>query len=358
MLSARDTTRELEHYVATLGLVPIERHLQSTRLRSVWHGMNDVLFTTRATPKQGFRITGWHCRPIPDSEPIPDGFVLALRLHGNENRGHLKMSMLAGTLFSNRPRLVAIASIADLCDEQAWVRCYAVDVSTANLDDEDPELIGFQSHGGVRHEASTRARRRVCDVQEEAVWMIIDNPAHAPPDEDWCRSPAETCETQDDPSNPDTDPAELARVEDDYCYIRRSTRRMVTGRAILWLFAGGGIALASLTIRAALTLARVWPADWLSSGETVSMSFAMWLTVSVGYIGGMTGQQLTTWTWRRRDKQRRKGERVWRGGTTDSLVFGSDGPQRPTAGPQGLEGVLAEPATGELMSRPVAQHQA
>ncbi|MYD86309.1 MAG: hypothetical protein F4144_00950 [Acidimicrobiaceae bacterium] len=53
------------------------------------------------------------------------------------------------------------------------------------------------------------------------------------------------------------------------------------------------------------------------------MSFAMWLTVSVGYIGGMTGQQLTTWTWRRRDKQRRKGERVWRGGTTDSLVFGS-----------------------------------
>ena len=353
MLSATEPTRELKHYVATRGLVPIERHLHSSRIRAVWHGMNDVLFTTKSTPKQGFRITGWHCRPIPDSEPIPGGFVLALRLHSNENRGHLKMSMLAGALFSDRPRLVAIASIADLFDEQSWVRCYAVDVSTANLDDEDPELIGFQSHRGVRHEASTRARRRVCDVQEEAVWMIIDNPAHAPPDEDWCRSPAETCETQDAPSNPDTDPAELARVEDDYCYIRRRTRRMVTGRAILWLFAGGGPDDQGSANACEGVASRL--AEFGRDCVHVLRDVAHCLCRLHRRHDWAAAHHLDVASTRQAAAQGRESLEGW---DHRQPRLRLDGPQRPTAGPQGLEGVLAEPATGELMSRPVAQHQA
>ncbi len=267
--------------------------------------------------KPGFRISGWQCHPIPGSAAITGSFVLAIRLHSNENRRHLEASLRSHTVSFDRPRLVAIASISDLFDEASQVRCYAIDTFTTNLDDEDHEMIGVQSCDGVRHAVPTCSPKRVGEIPDDALWLITDNPAHTAPSESWGSLAGEMYETQDDPLVPQEDPATLHERDDDYRYIRGRVRGMLAGRVIMWLLSGPGVVLASVAI---LGLA--------GSQDPVAVSIlavwsAVWLVVLGVYLGVPAAVLIQTWRWRSRDNQGRGGDRVWRGGTTDCLVFGS-----------------------------------
>ena len=150
-------------------------------------GMRSPTFCSQlgCTSKPGFRILGWQCHPIPGSEAITGSFVLAIRLHPNENRLHLNASLQPNSLSTDRPRLVAIASISDLYDETSQVRCYVVDTFNTNLDNEDHEMIGMQSCNGAWDGMPVCRTRTVGDIPDDALWLITDNPAHTAPGETW-----------------------------------------------------------------------------------------------------------------------------------------------------------------------------
>lgn len=267
--------------------------------------------------KPGFRMLGWQCHPIPGSAPIVDSFVLAIRLHPNENRCHLGASLRSHTALAGRPRLVAIASVSDLFDDASLVRCYAVDPFTTNLDDEDVEMIGVQSCDGIHYGVPTCSTSTVGDVPDDAVWLITDNPAHTSPSDDWGSSPDDIFETQDDPRVPQEDAETLRGLDYDYDYIHRAVRRTIIGKGIIWLTSGPGLVLLS-TVLLSLAGALVPVA-----GTILEVWLAIWLIVFTLYLGFPVAVLVQTWWWRRRDKQRRDGARVWRGGTTDCVVFGA-----------------------------------
>ena len=315
-LSRLDPSQGLEHYIAARGLVPLEARSHQRGLRAAQHAVLDFLFTTRTIAKPGFRVLGWHCHPVPGSAPIVGSFVLAIRLHPNENRRHLEASLRSHTALAGRPRLVAIASILDLFDDASLVRCYAVDALLTNLDDDDVEMIGVQSCDGVHHGVPTCSTSTVVEVPDDAVWLITDNPAHTSPNENWGSSPADVFETQDDPRVPQPDAETLRELDDDYAFIHRALRRTIIGKAIIWLTSGPGLVLASTALlslagaleHVAVTILAIW--------------LTIWLIVFTLYLGLPVAVLVQTWWWRRRDNQRRDGERAWRGGTTDGLIFG------------------------------------
>ena len=127
----------------------------------------------------------------------------------------------------------------------------------------------------------------------------------------------EVYETQDDPLVQQEDPTTLHELDDDYRYIRRRVRGMLIGRGIIWLLSGPGVVLASVAIlglsgsqdSVAISTLAVWSAIWL-------VAFGVYLGISAAVL-------IQTWLRRRRDNQGRGGDRLWRGGTTDCLVFGS-----------------------------------
>ena len=317
-----EARREFTQYIAARGMVPLERNRHSSRFRIAWYAIVDLLFATRASPKPGFRISGWQCRPIPGSEPVPGGFVLTLRLHRNENRSHLQATLRAHTWFANRPRLVAIASVEDLFDSASWVRCYAVDAYTSNRNREDYELIGVQSYDCTGLELSTCSPKRVGEVPPDAVWLLVDDPAHTPPSENWGNS-ADIYEAQDDLLD-EVDPAMRRQLDEDYRYIRKSIRRGLLGRVILWLLSGPGIFLLNVLSLSPPGAAELPPQDWLASAapEIAAVWLAIWIMLSGLYLGFLAVHYGMKRVWRWRDGQGCDEERVWRAGTTDSLVFG------------------------------------
>ncbi|MDE0374569.1 MAG: hypothetical protein OXK16_01200 [bacterium] len=259
---------------------------------------------------------GWQCHPNPSSAEITGSFVLVIRLHPNENRRHLQASLRSHFVLSERPRLVAIASISDLFDE-AHVRCYAVDTFTTSFNHEDHEIIGVQSCDGVRHGVPTHSTMRVGEVPDDALWLITANPAHTAPSDNWGSSPGEVYETQDDPIVPQEDPATRPELDDDYRYIRRTVRRSIIAKGIIWLTSGPGVVLGSTAILAL-------------SGSPYSVALpiltfwsVIWIIVFFPYVGGIAAGWFETWWWRWRDHQVRNSDRVWRGGTSDCLVFGA-----------------------------------
>ena len=238
------------------------------------------------------------------------------------------MSLLPRIRFSDRPCLVAIASISDLFDEASWVRCYAVDPSTTSLDREDRRVVGVQSYDGARRGMPTRIRMRVRDVREleEALWLIVDNTSHVAPDEDWGRSFVEVHEIHDGAPELEGLGAERVQVDDDYRYIRRKNlASSLIGRVILWLVAGLGVPLLYLAGWGAAVVADVQLPTWLISGAAAVLVVwqTLWVALSGICVGAMVGTQAQAIEWRWRDGQRRRGDRAWRGGTTDCLVFGT-----------------------------------
>lgn len=315
-LSRLDRSRGLEQYIAARGLVPLERRRPESRLRAAGNAVSQFFFATRVIPKPGFRISGWQCHPIPGSAAIVGSFLLAIRLHPNENRRHLVASMRSLTVFSDRARLVAIASIPDLFDEESHVRCYTVDTSTTSFNGKDHEMIGVQSCDGVRYGVPTHSTRRVGEVPDDALWLITDNPAHTAPSKNRDSSAAELYETQDDPIVPQADPSTRQELDDDYRYIRRTVRRAIITKDIIWLGTGLGVVLTITAMRAVAGLP-----DSVAD-QILMFWFVTWLIMFWLYLAVSIGELIQKWWWRWGDRQRCDGDTVWWGGTTDCLIFG------------------------------------
>ena len=195
-LSCTGSSEDLSGYITGIGLVPIERSPHRSRMVSAWREVKNLLLLARASPKPAFVISGWRCSPIPGQEPNPSGFVLAVRLNQNENRRHLQATLRSDLLASSRPRLVAIASVTDLLDPMAWVRCYAVDPHRTSVGSQDTAMMGAQSADYREYGIPPCRSKRRRDVPEGTTWLVTDNPDHAPPAWDWGRN-AEIFETED-----------------------------------------------------------------------------------------------------------------------------------------------------------------
>ena len=321
-LSCTGSSEDLGRYIAGIGLVPIERSPHRSRILAAWREVKDLLLLTRASPKPAFMISGWWCSPIPGQEPNPSGFVLAVRLNQNENRRHLQATLRSGFLGSSRPRLVAIASVADLLDPMAWVRCYAVDAYRTRVGSQDAAMLGVQSADYSEYGIPPCRRKRRRDVPEGATWLITDNPDHAPPAWDWGRNP-EIFEAEDHAA--DSTPPPGANLSDHYGRLARSVHAANLGRVMLWLFIGPGVAL--------VYWLGFWPARIFTPGiqnpidsvlvPALAVWLALWIQLFALSILYRACQYCRTWIWRMRDNQGRNSDRAWRGGTLDCLFLGS-----------------------------------
>ena len=325
-LSCTGSSEDLTGYIAGIGLVPMERSPHRSRMVAAWREVKDVLLLTRASPKPAFMISGWRCDRIPGQEPNPSGFVLAARLNHNENRHHLQATLRSGFLVSSRPRLVAIASVTDLLDPMAWVRCYAVDASRTSVDSQDTAMMGVQSADYREYGIPPCRRKRRRDVPEGTTWLITDNPDHAPPAWDWGRNP-EIFEAEDHAA--DSTPSPGAGFSDHYGRLARSVRHVNLGRIILGLIIGPGVAL--------VYWLGFWPARVFTPGiqnpidsvvdPTLEVWLALWIQLSVLNILYHAYHYCRAWIWRKRDNQGRHSERAWRGGTLDCMFLGSQARQ-------------------------------
>ena len=321
-LSCAGSSEDLGRYIAGIGLVPIERSPHRSRMVAAWWQVKYLLLLTRASPKPAFMISGWRCSRIPGQEPNPSGFVLAVRLNQNENRRHLQATLRSGFLVFNRPRLVAIASVTDLLDPMAWVRCYAVDAHTTSIGSQDTAMMGVQSADYREYGIPPCRRRRRRDVPEGTTWLITDNPDHAQPAWDWGRNP-EIFEAEDHAA--DSTPPPDVSFSDHYGRLARSVRHANLGRIILWLIIGPGIAL--------VYWLGFWPARVFSPGvqnpidsvvvPILVVWLALWIQLFALSLLYHAYQYCRAWIWRRRDNQGRHSERAWRGGTWDCLFLGS-----------------------------------
>ena len=321
-LSCTGSSEDLSRYIAGIGLVPIERSPHRSRMVAAWREVKNLLLLTRASPKPAFMISGWRCSRIPGQEPNPSGFVLAVRLNQNENRRHLQATLRSGFLVSSRPRLVAIASVADLLDPMAWVRCYAVDAYRTSIGSQDTAMIGVQSADYREYGIPPCRRTRRRDVPEGTTWLITDNPDHARPAWDWGRNP-EIFEAEDHAA--DSIPPPDVSFSDHYGRLAQSVRHANLGRTMLWLIIGPGAAL--------VYWLGLWPARVVTPGiqnpidsvlvPTLAIWLALWTQLYVLILLYQACQYCRAWFWRKRDRQGRHSQRAWRGGTLDCLFLGS-----------------------------------
>ena len=325
-LSCTGSSEDLSGYIAGIGLVPIERSPHRSRMVAAWREVKVLLLLTRASPKPAFMISGWRCDRTPGQEPNPSGFVLAVRLNHNENRRHLQATLRSGFLVSSRRRLVAIASVTDLLDPMAWMRCYAVDAYRTSVGSQDTAMMGVQSADHREYGIPPCRRKRRRDVPEGTTWLITDNPDHAPPAWDWGRNP-EIFETEDHAA--DSTPLPDAGFSDHYRRLAQSVRHANIGRIMLWLYIGPGVAL--------VYWLGFWPARIVTPriqnpiDSVVVPILVVWLALWI-LLFALNGlyhayQYCRTWSWRKRDNQGRHSERAWRGGTLDCIFLGSEARQ-------------------------------
>ena len=101
-----------------------------------WRAARLNLLPTTTSPKSAFTLADWRYEPIASTElsagqPYCGGFILSVRLHRNENRWHLRRSLM--TWRQRSRRLVVIASAGDMFQPEAWVRCLVVNTDSLNL---------------------------------------------------------------------------------------------------------------------------------------------------------------------------------------------------------------------------------
>ena len=321
-LSCTGSSEDLGRYIAGIGLVPIERSPHRSRMVAAWREVKYLVLLVRASPKPAFMISDWRCSRIPGQEPNPSGFVLAVKLNQNENRRHLQATLRSGFLPSSRPRLVAIASVTDLLDPMAWVRCYAVDADRTSICSQDTAMMGVQSSDYREYGVPPCRRTRRGEVPEGTTWLITDNPDYAGPACDWGRNP-EIFETEDHTADPTPPPDAI--FADHYGRLAQSVRHANLGRIILLLTIGPGVAL--------VYWLGFWPARIFTPGIQNPIDsalvpilvawLALWIQLFALSLLYHAYQYCRAGIWRWRDNQGRHSKRAWRGGTLDCFFLGS-----------------------------------
>ena len=99
------------------GRTPIEHYRHRWRIVAFWRAARLNLLPTTTIPKSAFTLADWRYEPIASTElaagqPYCGGFILSVRLHRNENRQHLRRSLMTGRRRSRRLVVIASASAA------------------------------------------------------------------------------------------------------------------------------------------------------------------------------------------------------------------------------------------------------
>ena len=99
------------------GRTPIEHYRHRWRIVAFWRAARLNLLPTTTIPKSAFTLADWRYEPIASTElaagqPYCGGFILSVRLHRNENRQHLRRSLMTGRRRARRLVVIASASAA------------------------------------------------------------------------------------------------------------------------------------------------------------------------------------------------------------------------------------------------------
>ena len=313
------------------GRTPIEHYRHRWRIVAFWRAARLNLLPTTTIPKSAFTLADWRYEPIASTElaagqPYCGGFILSVRLHRNENRQHLRRSLMTGRRRSRR--LVVIASAGDMFQPQAWVRCLVVNAETLNLPDRVRGHAVLRVTDPGAQGGPVVYRRRQKDVPDDAVWLMVPASNYCQPAEEWGDVPerlGQHTRVAVEPAAPDCEGVD----DDDYVRKWAATYRKVT--VALWALLGPGVLIIALLF--------ILLAHAIGQGETPQqIALAFWAVYLLLYgcavasaSASLTVQAATARTWRCREGQL-PGE--WKGGTGECLIMGDLLRRGPSLGPK------------------------
>ena len=313
------------------GRAPIEHYRHRLRIVAFWRAARLNLLPAKTIPKSAFTTADWRyepmdCTDLAASDPYSAGFVLSLRLHCNENRWHLRRSLQATSLRARR--LVVIASIRDMYQPTAWVRCLTVNADTLRLPKHAQGCAVVRVADPSASDGSIANRRRQKDVPDDAVWLIVAESDYRQPSPNWGRSPKQHAHQQTVPVR--SGPQDCSDVDnDDYVRTWVASYRKVT--ALLWAVIGPGALLLGWAF---LLLARLTQVSEILTEATVvfwSWYFVACFLAAVSASAELAAETIRARCWRRRENQARHD---WKGGTDECLIVGDLLRRGPNLRPQ------------------------
>ncbi|WP_419552851.1 hypothetical protein [Candidatus Poriferisodalis sp.] len=181
---------ELATRMRLSGRVPLRRRRQRPRRPQFWSKFRLSAVESQTAPKGAFVVSQWHYRPCsePDAQdksPLVGDFELEAVVHPNENRRHLRRSLMATSLKGRTRRVVVIASASDLLNPNAPVRHLVIDAAYRTTFDRDsPGRITMRAAAGACDAAET-AYSAPAVAQYDAIWLVVPVANHRAPSRHW-----------------------------------------------------------------------------------------------------------------------------------------------------------------------------
>lgn len=316
-----DMPEKLAKSMGCVGRVPIEHYRHQRRLIAFWRVARLNLLPRRTRAKSAFTATDWRFEPISSTplaatHPYSGGFVLKLRVHQNENRWHLRRSLMAARSRISRRRLVVIASARDMCEPTSWVRCLVVNAETLRLPKRRRGWIVVRGADPALVDGRIVYRCRQHTVPADAVWLIVPAFSYHEPSSTWGQSPERHDQQQAVPAG--YAPEDCGGVDNER-YVRKAAAMYRMGTALLWVVLGpvvvGAAWLMSLpgTSHAADEALAEWESRFYALYITTYLYAVIAVLLYVAY------DAMRALVWRCREKQT---YRDWKGGTDECLIMG------------------------------------
>ena len=303
------------------GRVPVEYYRHPNRFAAWIQRLRVNFFLARSSPKPAFEIMAWTYDPAASAGPgitysNSGGFILSFKLRRTENRWHLRRTFQSGKAVDREARLLAIASVTDLVDTEAWVRCVVVNSYTLHLPKDRIGWGAVHSADPIVCNGPTVYRSRHKDVPDDAMWLIVPDPDPDPPLSVWGLGP----------NRYECHPFQMAlsvwsldgRAADNEQQDRLRMWRRAMIAAVGIVFGPGVIMLMVLMAGTSLLTQQAVDRDLLVGVPLLYL---------LPYLGALTAG-LMTLGWRtvqRRSWTRRESQALdeWTGGTTDCLAAGT-----------------------------------
>ena len=303
------------------GRVPVEYYRHPNRFIAWIQRLRVNFFLARSSPKPAFQIMAWSYDPATTATPgithsNSGAFIVSFRLRRTENRWHLRRTFQSGKVIDREARLIAVASVKDLVDKEAWVRCLVVNPYTLSLPKDRIGWCGVHSADPIVCNGPTVYRSKHKDVPDDAMWLIVPDPDHSPPLSVWGQQPHRY----------ECHPFQMAlrvwaldeRAGDNTQQqtLRRSRRKII---AALWtVFGPGMIVFMMLAASTSLLTQPTVDRELLIGGPLLYLlAYLSALAASLFSLGWRTTQRRS---WTRRESQALD---EWTGGTTDCLTAGT-----------------------------------
>ncbi len=177
------------------GRVPLRRRPSGRWFLGLGRRIRARALVTQTAPKGSFVVDQLRYSPGADltafgDAPYGGSFKLEIKVHANENRRHLRRSMLAARGRHKERRLVAIATTPDMADKGAPVRCLLVNARYGmTLDADAPGRLTLHSADTKFDGNPTAFLRHQGKIAGDAMWLILPLSECRPPTQLWGHVP-------------------------------------------------------------------------------------------------------------------------------------------------------------------------